>query len=419
VARLAGGGHLMPASDTDLLFASHGSTEAARVHLGAASDTAPDIMRALASDPAVTVRAAVAMNLAAAGDVDMVLARDRDERVRILLARKLAALVPGLGDTDRHALRERALATLHQLVSDEAVRVREAIADVLKDMPQAPRSIILQLAGDTAVTVFDPVVRLSPLLSSDDLLALLGGATGVDVAVSVAARPGLAEEVADALAASSNIRAITALLSNSTAAIRESTLDMLAAAGRPHEDWHKPLVTRPRLSARAARALSDYVATQLLDVLAGRADLPVATARELRRRLEARLNPVPVQTRRDPDIEQAMTEARQIQAANQLDEAALLAAIQRGEPRMATALLAVASDLPASAVDRAATLRSAKGLVSLVWKAGFTMHVAGPLQTLLARLNPAMILRPTPGGGFPLAIDEMRWQIDFLRDMGR
>jgi len=145
----------------------------------------------------------------------------------------------------------------------------------------------------------------------------------------------------------------------------------------------------------------------------------VATARELRRRLEARLNPPPAPVRGDPDIEQAMIEAGQLQVANRLNEAALLAAIQRGEPRMATAILAMAADLPASVVDRAATLRSAKGLVSLVWKAGFTMQVAGPLQTLLARLNPSAVLRPTPGGGFPLAVDEMRWQVEFLRDMGR
>lgn len=409
----------MPRGDTALRAPPEGTTEAARVRLGAAPDTAPALLRSLASDPAVTVRAAVAMNLAAAADTDLVLAQDRDERARTLLARKLASLVPSLGAADRAALRERALGTLNRLVRDEAARVREAIADVLKDMPQAPRSIIMQLARDVATTVFDPVVRLSPLLGSDDLLALLAGAPASDVAVSIAARPSLAEAAADAVAASSNVRAITALLSNSTAAIRESTLDMLAVAGAPHEAWHVPLVNRPKLSERAARAVFDYVATQLLDVLAGRADLPLATARELRERLEARLNPPLAHTRRDPDIDQAMIEARQMLAEHRLDEAALLAAIQRGEPRMATAILALAAGLPASAVDRAATLRSSKGLVSLVWKAGFTMNVAGPLQTLLARLNPASILRPTPGAGFPLAVDEMRWQLDFLRDTGR
>ena len=403
--------------DTTVL-APPGVTEAARVRMGAAPDTAPEVLVSLARDPSVTVRAAVAMN-PAAGEADRLLAQDQDERVRTLLARKLASLVPGMAAADREALNGHVLSTLHRLVSDEAVRVREAIADVVKDMPEAPRSIVLTLARDAATEVYDPVVRLSPLLGSEDLLALLAARPGADVAVSVAARQGLCEEVADAVAASSNVRAITALLSNSTAAIRESTLDALAAAGAPHDAWHQPFVARPKLSARAARALSDYVASHLLEVLAGRADMPVAVARDLRQRLQARLNPTPAPARREPDIDQAMQEARRLQAEGKLDEAALLGAVQRGEARMATAILALATEFPASVVDRAATLRSAKGLISLVWKAGFTMQVAVPLQTLLARLNPAMILRPAPGGGFPLAVDEMRWQIDFLRDMGR
>lgn len=395
-----------------------GTSEAVRVRLGAAPDTAPDVLRSLARDPSVTVRAAVAMN-PAAGDADQLLAEDRDERVRTLLARKLASLVPGLAAADREALRERVMATLQQLVSDEAVRVREAIASVLKDMPEAPRSIILQLARDSETEVFDPVVRLSPLLGSDDLLALLAATPGGEVAISVAARPGLSEEVADAVAKSRNVRAVAALLANTTAAIREATLDMLAAAGAPHEAWHQPLVARPKLSERAARALSGYVAAHLLEVLAGRADLPVALARDLRERLDARLNPTAPRGRTDPDIDQAMQEARRMAVEGRLDETALLAAVQRGEARMATAILALAADVPASVVDRAATLRSAKGLIALVWKAGFTMQVAVPLQTLLARLNPSAIIRPAPGGGFPLAVDEMRWKIDFLRDMGR
>lgn len=404
------------------LLAPAGTSEAARVRLGAAPDTAPDILRTLARDPSVTVRAAVAMN-PAAGDADHLLAQDQDERIRTLLARKLATLVPNIAAAERDTLRSQVMETLHRLVSDEAVRVRETIADVLKDMPDAPRSLVLQLAQDAAAEVHDPVIRLSPLLTSDDLLALLAAApihaNGGTIATAVASRPGLAEQVADAVAATSNTRAIAALLANSTAAIREATLDRLAAAGAPHETWHEPLVARPRLSARAARAMSDYVATHLLQTLSGRADLPPTVARDLRQRLEARLNPTPNAKNRDPDIDEAMQEARRLHAEGKLDEAALLGAIQRGEARMATAILALAADFPASVVDRAATLRSAKGLISLVWKAGFSMQVAVPLQTLLARLNPSAILRPAPGGGFPLAIDEMRWQIDFLRDMGR
>ena len=66
------------------------------MRLGASADSPPDLLAALATDPAVTVRAAVALNTAAPADADRILARDGDERVRTLLARKLAALVPGL-----------------------------------------------------------------------------------------------------------------------------------------------------------------------------------------------------------------------------------------------------------------------------------------------------------------------------------
>ncbi len=97
----------------------------------------------------------------------------------------------------------------------------------------------------------------------------------------------------------------------------------------------------------------------------------------------------------------------------------MLGAARRGEPRYAAALLAVAAGLPVSVVDRASSLRSAKGLVSLVWQAGFTMHAAVAMQTLLARLAPDRVLIAGPAGAFPLAVEEMRWQLEFLGRMGR
>ena len=185
----------------------------------------------------------------------------------------------------------------------------------------------------------------------------------------------------------------------------------------------RPLVRRPRLSRAAACALSDFVATHLLGELARRADLPPELADELKQRLAVRLQhsapPAPgwvptIPSAPEPNLEEAMWEAHALANRDQVDEAALLAAVQRGEARMATALLAVAADVPAAVVERAATLRSAKALVSLVWRAGFSMAVAGPVQSLLARIPPAGVLRAGPGGAFPLTTEEMRWQIDFL-----
>ncbi|MDE2333335.1 MAG: DUF2336 domain-containing protein [Rhodospirillales bacterium] len=391
--------------------------ESARVRLGAGKATQVGVLLALARDEAVTVRASVALNQAAPPAANALLARDLDERVRTLVARKLALLLPGMAASGRARIGEHVIDVLEGLVSDEAVRVRAAIADVVKEMATAPRALILRLAADTALPVAEPVLRLSPILTQADLLALLAAPPCPATAVAIARRPGLPEVVADRIAAMADSAAVEALLANPTAAIREATLDALIAEAADHPSWHGPLVRRPRLTARAAAALSEIVATVLLEELSARADLDPAITADLRHRLAARLMPPPVASA-SPAAD-ALAEARHLAARSRLDEGAVLDAVRRGETRLATALLAVAASVEMTVVERAASLRSGKGLVSLVWKAGFTMRLAGPLQTLLARLAPEAVLRAAPGGDFPLSSEEMRWQIEFLSVSGR
>ena len=92
----------------------------------------------------------------------------------------------------------------------------------------------------------------------------------------------------------------------------------------------------------------------------------------------------------------------------------LLNAARDGDAGKTAVMLANAAEVPLQVVRRAATLRSAKGLVSLAWKAGYSMKSGYALQMLLARLSPGTALRPGPGNSFPLSVQEMSWQIDFL-----
>jgi uncharacterized protein (DUF2336 family) len=375
----------------------------------------------LADSASVTVRAALALNTAAPAQVNEMLAGDSDERVRILLARKLTSLVPGLSAAEQAQLHRETWETLKALVADEAVRVRAVIADAVKDLPDAPHELILQLARDTEISIAEPVIRLSPLLTTEDLVALVTMAPASGTVLAVARRAALDPSVSDAIAATADSAAIRALLANPSAQIREAALDALVARSVDHPDWHEPLVRRPSLTPRAAQMLSDIVAAHLLTELATRADLAPALTEELRRRVAVRLAtqaPEPA-TPREITAEEALTQARAVAARGELGEDALLTAAHRGEARYAAALLAVAASTPISVVDRACSLRSAKGLVSLVWRAGFTMRVAVALQTLLARLAPDAVLRAGPSGSFPLALEEMRWQLDFLARMGR
>ena len=389
------------------------------VRLAAGAGTAPEILRTLAREGAVTVRAAVAMNMAAPADVNQMLARDSDDRVRALLARKLAGQVPNRMAPGQVSLQGHDI--LAALAEDAAVRVRSAIADVVKQMPEAPRALILLLARDAVVVVSDPIIRLSPVLTPDDLLSLLASPTTAATAVSVARRPDLSEVIADAVAATADSAAIRALLSNPSAAIREATLDALIANAPSHTDWHSPLVHRPVLPTHAARALAKIVATQLLDTLSNRADMDPALAMDLRHRLDERLAPTKQALSLPAGLtaDEAMDQAHAMRAEGRLTEDLVIEAVQRGETRFAAAMLAAAANVPLSVIDRAASLRSAKGLISLVWEAGFSMRVAGPLQAMLGQLAPSAILPAGPGGAFPLASEEMRWQLDFLKRMGR
>ena len=375
--------------------------EATRVRLGLRPRTTPEVLHGLASDSSVTVRAALALNPATPPETNAALSRDGDERVRALLGRKLGLLAPPLSAGARTRLQQLTLDTLTALAEDATVRVRAAIADAVKDLPDVPRSIIMRLAHDDAILVCEPVIRFSPLLTSDDLVALVAAAPSSATGIAVARRDSIDAAASDAVAAGGTDDAVLALLLNGSAQIREATLDALVERSVEHPAWHDPLVRRPVLSGRSARTLSRIVADHLLEVLAARDDLDPALTADLRARVSARLDRPTGEV--DPPA-----------PPGQPTEADLLEAARDGDARKAAMMLAAAADMPLSAVRRAVTLRSAKGLVSLAWKAGFSMKVGYAMQVLLARLSPGAALRPGPGNSFPLSVQEMRWQLDFL-----
>lgn len=396
--------------------------QAERVGLARRGTTAPEILYFLAGDRDATVRAAVAANAATPPQADCKLRIDSDEAVRVALAGKLAPAAPILAAPQPDKLRRMAFDTLSELVRDTAVQVRATIAEALKDLPDAPRDMILALARDTALPVAEPVLRFSPMLTEADLQALVATPPSEGTLSAIARRPHLAETLSDALVATGNNDAITALLSNASARIREATLDQLIAQAAERKEWHAPMVRRPRLPPRAAAQLATIVADTLLREMMARTDLSTATREALAAAVQRRLGappPAPPQHAQEPAAEDALAEARARPARGALTEEVLLEATSRGEVRRATALLAAAAGVSYAVVERASSLRSAKGLVSLCWKAGFSMQAAGATQTLLGRIPPAKLLVAGPGGSFPLAPEEMRWQIDVLIKMGR
>jgi uncharacterized protein (DUF2336 family) len=395
--------------------------EAARVRQGASANTSPEVLQALARDPSVTVRASLALNPALPDHLTAMLAADADARVRSIIGRKLASLTPSLTDRARERVQQDAVANLTALVADAALRVRTNVAEAVRDMPDGPRDIILRLAHDPAVMVSEPVILFSPMLTQEDLVALIASTPPSTTLTAVARRPKITEKVSDAIFETADVAAIGALLANHTAQIREATLDALAAQSEEQTAWQEPLVRRPHLPPRAARILSEIVTSHLLETLTARTDLDPKLSLELRTRL-GRTQPKPPPGMFEPleglgpnaTAQAALAHTYALRDAGRLDDQALLDALRRNATGAATAMLAVKADVPLQVVERAFALRSAKAVVSLAWKADLSMSTAVILQAMLARLAPDMILRPPQGGGFPLSVEELRWQLAFL-----
>lgn len=380
------------------------SDAAARRRMAMRNDIAPELLFFLSGDPSAEVRAAVASNDAAPPQVESYLATDIDPRVRIALAQRLARLAPYLSDIDHDRLRRLRWQTLVRLVQDATTTVREAIADAVKIMPRAPRQLILALARDIESSVADPIIRLSPLLTDTDLIALIAAPPAEETVTAVARRSGLSAVVSDAIVETGIAPAIAALLGNDSAALREATLDRLIAGAAQETSWHEPLVTRPRLPAKAAQALAEIVAEDLLDTFAARADLDAKTMSTLRRRVGQRLT---------------WLNRAETPEASEPTATALADAIRCGDADAVAEMLATASGMSRAAVDRASQLRSPRALVALCWKAGLDMRVAMALQVMLGRIGPGAALVATASGDYPLSVPEMEWQLRFLNRLAR
>jgi len=384
------------------------------------SGARPEVLYYLTGDGDHEVRASVAANESTPVQADLILARDRDERVRIDLAQKIARLTPALSEEQHDRLRDMTIEALEILVRDQVTRVREVIAIALKDVVTAPTHVIRTLARDSEIVVAGPVLQFSPLLADEDLLEIIHGAPIAGSLTAIARRVAVTGPVADAIGDSPDAAAITALLENPSAQIREETLDRLVDRAPEVSAWHRPLVSRPWLPATAARKLARFVAQNLLQLLTERRDLDPETAREVKtmvlQRIDAEPNagedPLPGKAPGRSVVSEALARARVLKAAGTLDEASVVAAM--GSDRtFVRAALAALGDLPMEVVDRVLAAHSPKGVTALAWHCRLSMQAAVKVQIQLGQIAPSAALRPT-GGGYPLSEEAMRWQLEFF-----
>jgi len=145
----------------------------------------------------------------------------------------------GLSPSERQIAEE----IFRVMVRDVEVRVREALAESLKGVPDLSGDIALSLVSDSADSVALPMLESSAALSDEELLAIVNSGQE-SRQVAVAQRDSVSETISDALVETGNEDAVVALVGNAGAAIREDTLLTVVNRFGDSERVQTPLVHR-------------------------------------------------------------------------------------------------------------------------------------------------------------------------------
>ena len=433
---------------------------AVRRLLAARRDAMPEILFFLAADRDRTVRAAAAGNPATPKRTDLLLATDPEEAVRSELVGKIVDHLPANG-TPPKPIETIVVDVLKRLSADPSPSIRRLLSEAVRELEQAPRSVVLDLARDRADEVAEPVLRHSPQLGADDLIDLVEEGRSSRQLRAIAARDNLPGSVAAAIVARDDVDATAALLGNASAQIREDTLDRILDLAPDRPAWHRPLVYRPTLPGSAVKRLSEFVARSLLENLAARADLPAEVRADVQATTAHRFGPatdpvdvtvLPVSADTDAedpeDAEEAAaagsgrgqlvdildTDAGADPAAEEppkasfggadaataaaragtLTEDDIDDAIFGGDRAYAVAGLAAKVGTDASVVESILRSQSPRSVTALVWRAGMSMRLAMKVQLQLARIPSRSVLNARDGTAFPMSDTQMQEQLSMF-----
>ncbi len=187
---------------------------------------------------------------------------------------KTAAKVAGDFDSGALSDSERQIAEeiFRFMVKDAEVRVREALAQNLKESPDLPHDVALSLAQDVDQVAL-PILQFSDVLTDDDLIEIIQSQSE-DKQTAIAGRSSVSDSVSEALVDTGNEKAITSLLSNEGADISENSLKKVVDDFGEREQIQNAMVHRPKLPVSVAEKLVTVVSEKLAGELIARHDLP-------------------------------------------------------------------------------------------------------------------------------------------------
>jgi uncharacterized protein (DUF2336 family) len=403
---------------------------AARKALAADPATPPEVLYFLAEKGEIEIRRLVAENPSTPNQADVMLSRDDDVSVRCALARKIVG--EGLDDDAKRNLWRMGFTILETLLRDQVVSVRRILSEAFSSPSDAPRAIVMGLARDANQEIATPVLSGSPVLTEEDLTALIEDGAPDWAKCAIAERETVSPHLCDILISDDCPVAMTRLAENNSIALSEPVLEKIVHKAETVPEIQPALVERRDLSDNLLVRLVRFVAAPLLSKLCNCREIDSKVAARMNRAIETRSDhpsarvvakPQKAKTEAALKKKSAVTtadgDAPRYRAKRLFDENALTddtvaGALDNKDYEFVVAALALRASIPMPTVERMIRVKSVKTIVALAWKAGFSARFSMDLQRDLAFIPPKKIMNARDGLDFPMRTDDMESQLSIF-----
>lgn len=256
-------------------------------------------------------------------------------------------------------------AAMTVLLDDSAAEVRYALADALGSSPDAPRHVLLALAGDQ-MDIAAVVLARSPIFIDAELVDIVAAAAE-KLQVAVATRPLVSGGVSAAIAEVGEIGACRALIENIGADIARISIKRIAERFGDDADMRDILLSRAGLPPEVHQMLIRQLGDSLGALVIGKAWVGEERAATLTREACDRAT---VSIAAETETEELVPLVEHLRVTGQLTTALLLRALCAGNVRFFEAALAVLSSMPEARVASLVRAGRANGLRAVYSKAG-------------------------------------------------
>ena len=268
---------------------------------------------------------------------------------------------------------ELVLAIIEMLSDQGEVEVREALAEPLKSCPNLPQNVARRLASDSAESVAVPIIRCSPVLDDEDLIAVVESGP-IAIQLAVAKREEVSPEVADALLATRNEKIIGALLANKGADLPERLLNRVIDEFGSFTSFHPLLVERPFLPLSVVARVQAVVGDEHRERLLDRQELPATLAQQLARVLRG--TSINAQAAKELKAVDVLHLSQWLAAKESLPAVLVLRSLLTGDLAFFEAAFAAKADMTVEPTRSLIYSRSEKGFKGLYARCGLSSELA-------------------------------------------